>query len=381
MRRRLVPLSIAAALTLATLLLAQSANFDGRPAVVLSNQKLELTVLPLGATMAHLTLVDDAEKLSPFWNTERALNPAAPAPGRGSSLAHFLCLDGFGTPSEQERAAGWPTHGEAVRQPFETTMVATQPGTTTLKLQATLPLAQEAITRTITMLDGESVVYVNTQVENLLAVDRPVSWAEHATTGPPFLLPGQTVIDVSVSRCRVRDQKAGSTGKLPYGKDFVWPNAPLATGGTVDLTTIPTGEASLDLAACEVDPARVNGFITAMRPDKHLIFGYLFRREEYPWVMNWMNYTGNERAARGFEFSTQPFDISHRETVDAHDLFGIPTYKWLPGKSKLHSSFLIFYTKMPDNFGSISDVALANGKLRISDKAGHDITLEARRPL
>ncbi|MDQ6701411.1 MAG: aldose 1-epimerase family protein, partial [Acidobacteriota bacterium] len=254
-------------------------------------------------------------------------------------------------------------------------------GARTLKMSARLPLAQEAITRTMTLLDGENVVYVNTEVENLLAVDRPLSWAEHATVGPPFLLPGQTVIDIAATNCRVRAQKAGSTGKLAYGKDFVWPLAPLAKGGTVDLTTVPSGEASQDLAACRTDPARANAYITALRPDKHLIFGYVFRREEYPWVMSWMNYTGNARAARGFEFSTQPFDIPHRETVDAHEMFGTPTYKWLPAKAKLHSSFLFFYARTPDGFASVADVKLENGHVQILDKSGHTITLNATRSL
>ena len=114
--------------------------------------------------------------------------------------------------------------------------------------------------------------------------------------GPPFLMPGETIIDIAATNCRVRPQKAGSTGKLAYGKDFVWPLAPLTRGGTVDLTTVPANQASLDLAACQIDPNKENGYITAVRPDKHLIFGYVFRREEYPWVMSWMNYTGDARA-------------------------------------------------------------------------------------
>jgi hypothetical protein len=380
--RRIAPFGVAAAIPLASLLIAQSVSFDGRPAVVLRNDKIELTILTLGATLANLTRRDDAEKLSPYWNTDRAQTPGAPAPARPTgSLGHFLCLDGFGTPSDEEKAAGWPTHGEASKQQFESVQEPAKNGAATLKLSARLPLAQEAITRTMTLLDGESVVYVNTEVENLLAVDRPLSWAEHATVGPPFLLPGQTIIDIAATNCRVRAQKAGSTGKLAYGKDFAWPLAPLTKGGTVDLTIVPANEASLDLAACQIDPARTNGYITALRPDKHLIFGYVFRREEYPWVMSWMNYTGNARAARGFEFSTQPFDISHRETVDAHEMFGTATYKWLPAKAKLHSSFLFFYATTPEGFESVADVKMDSGQIQIRDRSGRTIVLNARKSL
>jgi hypothetical protein len=380
---RLIALSgTAAALLIAGLLLAQSASFDGRPALLLGNNKIELTVLTNGATLANLTLRDDAAKLSPFWNTDRALAPARPVPAKTAGLiGHFLCLDGFGAPSEQEKAAGWPFHGEASKQEFTVIPIPVANGVQTLKLSARLPLAQEVITRTMTLLEGENVVYVDTEVESLLAVDRPLSWAEHATVGPPFLSPGNTVIDLSGAKCRVRAQKSGSTGKLSYGKDFVWPVAPLTQGGTVDLTAVPAGKASLDLAACQVDPARTNGYITALRPDKHLIFGYIFHREEYPWVMSWMNYTGDARAARGFEFSTQPFDISHQETVDAHEMFGTPTYKWLPAKSKLHSRFLFFYASTPDGFNGVADVKLENGQIQILDRSGRTVTLKAKRSL
>jgi hypothetical protein len=365
-----------------TVLLAEGVDFDGRPAIVLRNDKIELTTLIRGAMLANLVLRDDPEKLSPYWNTDRAQRAAGFPPARpAGSLGHFLCLDGFGAPSEEERAAGMPFHGEASGQQFEAEELAGGRGASNLKLKARLPLAQEDITRTVTLIDGESVVYVNTEVENLLAIDHPLSWAEHATTGPPFLSPGHTIIDIPGTRCRVRPQKAGSTGKLAYEKDFVWPFAPLTQGGSVDLTTVPANGTSLDLATCLIDPARTYGYITILRPDKHLLFGYVFRREEFPWLMSWMNYSGDARAARGVEFSTQPFDVSHRETVDAHEMFGAPTYKWLPAKAKLHASFLMFYTKTPDVFDGVADVLLENGRIRIRDKSGRVVGLTATRPL
>ena len=89
-------------------------------------------------------------------------------------------------------------------------------------------------------------------------------------------------------------------------------------------------------------------------------------------MMSWMNYTGNAQAARGIEFSTQPFDVSHRETVDAHEMFGTPTYRWLPAKSKMRTRFLLFYTRCTDDFTAVADVVLENGQLRIKNKTGQD---------
>src|SRR5579863_10400547 len=145
----------------AALLVAQTANFDGRPAVILRNDKIELTILTRGATLANLILRDDAEKLSPYWNTDRALKPNGPPPSPpAGAIGHFLCLDGFGAPSDEEASAGIPFHGEASKQQFKVSELGT-PSFKSTVFEVQLPLAQEAITRTITLLDGENVVYVN----------------------------------------------------------------------------------------------------------------------------------------------------------------------------------------------------------------------------
>jgi hypothetical protein len=342
----------------------QQAPADRNPeSTVLANDKLELTIGITGAKFSRL-LLRQGEPLSPL-----------------AALGHFLALDGFGAPSREEQAAGMPYHGEASRTAAKVIARRESGPVHSITLQLWLPLAQETLTRTVEMADGENVVYVSSELESAVAVDRPVSWAEHATLGPPFLEPGKITIDMPATHCRVRDEKAGSTGKLAYSRDFVWPMAPLTKGGFVNLLTVPVGEPSLDLATCLMDAAREYAYVTALRADKQLIFGYVFRREEYPWMMNWMNYTGDARATRGVEFSTQPFDVSHRETVNAHEMFGAPTYKWLPAKSRLHTRFLFFYCPVPAGFTAVSDVLVEGGQVKIKDKSGKIVVLDARLPL
>ncbi|HEY2015681.1 MAG TPA: hypothetical protein VGH38_19390 [Bryobacteraceae bacterium] len=355
-------LSILLSVLAAGALHAQPARPQERPSTTLSNDKLELTVRITGAALTKLVLLDDAARLSPMW-----------------SGGHFLCLDGFGTPTAEETAAGWPFHGEANRQVFEVAPANKAGAISSLKMTAKLPLAQEAVTRTMQVADGENVVYVETEVESLVGFDRPLSWAEHATVGPPFLEPGKVTIDLPGKHCQVRPEKPGNLPpRLPYGKNFDWPMAPLIKGGTVNLTEVPVGEANLDLASCQIDPAREYGYVVALQREKKLVFGYIFHREQYPWLMSWMNYTGNAQAARGMEFSTQPFDVSHRDSVDAHEMFGTPTYRWLPAKSKLRTRFLFFYAKVPSEFAAVADVVLENGVITIKDQAGRTLVLPAR---
>jgi hypothetical protein len=369
-------------LVLSGTLFAGVADFEGRPAIVLSNEKIELTVTLSGAALANLALLDDSSRLSPYWNIARAVRLAGRTPAdAGSVMGHFLCLDGFGAPSQEELKAGYKFHGEASSRRFEI-IQSTKVGPINSVIMAThLPLAQEFITRTIRMVDSENVAYVETDVESLLSIDRPISWAEHATIGPPFLEPGKVIVDMPAGRCRVRAEKPGPvSGRLVPLQDFNWPMAPLRKGGSVSLLDVPEA-ASYDLASCQIDPERMYGYVTAFHKDKRVLFGYFFRRQDFPWLMSWMNYSGNAQAARGIEFSTQPFDVSHRETVDAHEMFGTPTYKWLPAKSKMRTRFLLFYTKVPEDFTAVADVDLENGQLQIKTKTGQTIVLNARLPL
>ncbi len=332
--------------------------------LVISSDKLELSIGTTGGRFLKIVLRDGAP-LSPL-----------------AAMGHFLALDGFGAPSEQEQALGMPFHGEAAKQPVKITARNDSGSRHAITMQSTLPLAQETLTRMVEAADGENIIYVTSRLESAITVDRPVSWAEHATLGPPFLEKGKVVVDMPATDCRVRPYKPGVIpGRLDYGKDFMWPMAPVQGGGQADLRVIPTDHDWLDLAACRMDPSRALAFVTALHLEQHLLFGYVFRREDYPWLMSWMNFTGDKSAARGMEFSTQPFDISNRETVAMSPLFGTPTFRWLPAKSTLETRFLIFYTRVPVGFTRIDDVTLDGGRLTILDHSGKRLVLAASQGL
>jgi hypothetical protein len=331
--------------------------------MVLSNDRLELTIQGTGGTLAKL-LLREGDPLSPL-----------------ATMGHFLALDGFGAPSEQERAAGMPFHGEASKQAVKVTASQNSGSVHSTTFEIGLPLAQETLTRMIEMVDGENVVYVTSDLQSGLATDRPISWAEHATLGPPFLEKGKTVVDMPALSCRVRPYKPGGIpGRLVYDRDFQWPMAPTKDNAQADLRLVPDNN-YLDLASCQIDPKRKVGFVTAINLDKHLIFGYVFRQQDYPWLMSWMNYTGDARAARGMEFSTQPFDVSHQETVAMSPMFGTPTFRWLPARAKLQTRFLMFYARVPEDFSRIDDVLLEGGNLTVVDRSGKRLVLPASRGL
>ncbi len=361
----------------------RAATFETRPATALENDRIELLTLNKGGAFVSLTLKDDPEKMNPMWNPV-ALARMTRGPSRfGDSLGHLVCVDGFGPTSKEEQAAGLQGHGEAHRQPWELLSQGRDGRTVQLTWRARLPLVQEVFTRRVELVDGEQVVYVDSTLENELAFDRPINWAEHATIGYPFLAPGKTVVNASVGRCQARPhQNMPPNRRLVSGQDFDYPMAPLKAGGTADIRQIPDPPDSMDHSGCVLDPARRLGYITAINVEKRLLLGYLVRREEYPWLQEWMNYPPNMALSRGLEFGTQPFDVPRRQTVELGRLFDTPAFRWLPAKSKIGTRFLMFYTRVPAGFTEVSDVRQENGQLIIEDKhSGQTVRLAASLPL
>jgi len=91
----------------------QGSTFEGQPAFTLSNDRLQMTVMVQGSSIASLVMTDDAQKLNPYWNPTRLAREAGRTVQFTGSLGHFVCVDGFGPASAEERAAGLPMHGEA----------------------------------------------------------------------------------------------------------------------------------------------------------------------------------------------------------------------------------------------------------------------------
>ena len=351
---------------------AATATYEGRPAIVMGNTKIVVTVLPQGTTIASIILRDDPHVVNPLWNPVRMAREAGQESPRGTGFGHFLCLDGFGSPSNEERAAGLPGHGEAHDREFESEGTYSD-GENIRIFKTDLPLTQERVTRTFRLRDEESVMEVSTEVESLVGFDRPVFWAEHATIGSPFLESG-TVVDFRSTKSKTRPYSPAKNGlphRLASGKEFTWPMAPGVDGKLVDIRATPVQPGSGDHTASLLDPSRKFAYITMLNTRRHLLLGYLFRQADYPWVQNWENYPDFGKLARGLEFSTLPYDLPRRLVVDEGKMFDTPLYRWLPAKSKINSRFLLFYTPVPVGMKHVADVTLAGGAILVEDSTEH----------
>jgi hypothetical protein len=109
----------------------------------------------------------------------------------------------------------------------------------------------------------------------------------------------------------------------------------------------PAGLNGIGHTTTLVDPAGPLAWVTVLNKARHYLLGYVVRREEYPWVQNYIQYSGGGWIGLGVEFATQPFDLPHRDMVELNRMFDSSVYRWLPAKSKIATRFLLFLCEEP----------------------------------
>ena len=297
---------------------------------------------------------------------------------------HNLSFDHFGPPSPEETAAGHSTHGEAPALQWKAQKITNSPAS--LEYGVTLPESQIRFRRMLSVDRQNPVVYCEERALNLSTVDRPISWNEHVTFGPPFVESEVTTFDIPATKAKVCPQSYSSSMSIRPEAEFRWPLAPLKGEGHANLRTTPKRDFS-HYTAQLIDPKLRIGFVAACNAPLGLLVVYAFRREDFPWVGNWEErfylqgppWCGRT-FCRGLEFSSTPFAIPRRETVTQGPLFGEMTYRWLPAKTEAHVRFMIFLFDVPIGFRGVAGFALRAKKAVVTEmKTGRKFALPVQK--
>ncbi len=333
-----------------------------RPHLQIENDRLRLTLLPGGGHIAAVTLKENG--MNPLWDPPwETVDPSDydpdVHPGFGDGVdarllagiaGHNLCFDIFGVPSDEEAAAGLGVHGEASSVDWEV-----ESGGTWLEARADLPLTGMRFSRRLELADGHDTVAVAETAANLTGIDRPVGWTQHATLGPPFLEKGQTLIEMSATRSKVMEGEfAPGADRFVPGAEFDWPAAPLIGGGTDDMRRTVETEVSGAFTAHLMDPDLDEAFFAAYHPRSETLFGYIWRRDDFPWLGIWEENFSRTHApwngrtlTRGMEFGVSPFPETRRAAIGRGPLFGERTIGWIPARSAVRVEYILFLCRIP----------------------------------
>jgi len=340
-------------------------RYRNRRAYAIANALLRVTVLGEGGHIAEIT--DLASGMNPLWTPpwpsiepsqyDPALHPEYGQNAESKLLAgimgHNLCLDIFGGPSEEEAAAGLAVHGEAPVVPYEI-----EGGDGELLARAHLPEAQLRFERQIRLAAG--FLRISETVENLAATDRPVGWTQHATLGPPFLVKGATQFRACATRSKVYESDfSQGKGYMKTGAEFDWPHVPHRDGGTVDMRVFTDTPVSGGYTTHLMDLGREQAWFAAFTPAVGLVFGYVWRRADFPWLGIWEeNHCrtsppwNGQNLTRGMEFGVSPMPESRRQMIERGSLFGERGFRWIPARSRVrvdYCAFLLPASSVPED--------------------------------
>ena len=316
-----------------------TAPYRGRRAATIENADLRVTVLQEGG---HITeIFDKATGVNPLWtppwptiepSTFRVADTKTYGDGSDARLlagimGHNLCLDIFGPPSEDEAKAGLTPHGEGSIAPYELTVSGE-----TLLACAAFPIAGLTFERRIVLRDH--VVLIREVLTNISASDRAIGWTQHVTLGPPFLKRGSTQFRASATRSMVFETTFGADDYLKPEAQFEWPMAPKLDGGFADLRLFSGVERSSAYTAHLMDQKRDSAFFAAFAPALNLMFGYVWKPADFPWLGIWEENNSRQQPpwngktlTRGMEFGVSPIPETREAMVQRGSLFGVPTFR------------------------------------------------------
>jgi len=127
------------------------------------------------------------------------------------------------------------------------------------------------------------------------------------------------------------------------GAEFDWPNVPRMVGGSTDLRVYNSAPVSAGFTTHMMDPHREHAYFVAFSPASKMAFGYVWRRADFPWLGIWEeNHSRSSppwnkgTLTRGMEFGASPMPESRRKMIDRGTLFGMPGFRWIPAKSRVH---------------------------------------------
>jgi hypothetical protein len=375
----------------------------GRSAHRIANDKIEMHWLTGGGHLANFaTLAGPAANTNLVWASPwetiephqyNAKKHARKYGGGPTSLAlasytgHALCLDYFGMPSAAEEAAGLPLHAEAGNRRWAVAKKSVRNGELKFVTRGTAPSAGLAITREILLRQNESVAVVRETVANKNKRDRYFQWVQHATFGPPLLKENESIVVLPGTKSKTAPATYGEKTGLAIDREFTWPHAPAADGGTLDLSQpfVHQGKgfnAAVLLGSGEVDPeenekqtaAGTAGeftYVAVLNWRLGILAGYVFRRADFPWISIWEENHAREESpwngttqARGLEFGNTPFPLGLHHAIMNGPLFDTPSVGYLLAHAKQSIAYALFATEVPKSWRKISGITIALGDSR-----------------
>ena len=111
------------------------------------------------------------------------------------------------------------------------------------------------------------------------------------------------------------------------------------------------------------------GWITAFSPKYNLLFGYMWKRSDYPWIHLWQHYTDGIIQYRGIEFGTAGIHQPFNEILNTSPiLFGEKTYAFIDAGESVSKNYFSFIYETDPGFEGVENIKIINEQIQIKGK-------------
>ena len=392
------PVSIVATTaTLSAAEIVKSSTIHSQPCALLSTKQVELAVTKLGGHMAPVTFFRDSGKpVRPYyvspWQDEKATKIPAPVmvPLRGD----FFCMP-FGGNSDEVAGEKHPPHGEVAGSAWKVAGTKKTGDVTTLTLGIETKARKGKVTKELSLVDGQNVVYSRHTIEGFAG---SVPLGHHATLAMPEK---EGAVRIATSAIRFgmtcpslfSDPKNREYQALQPGAKWTdlakvpaaWKDAPDA-----DLTSLPGRYGHADLVQLANDSwEKTNGpaWTTATFADG----GFVWFALKDPAVLNstvfWMENHGRHahpwngrNNCLGLEDVTAHFADGLAASMKENALTkeGVETTVKLSAEKPTAVNYIQGVVKIPEGFENVKSVEFAPGEVTFVSTTGKRVTAPVR---
>lgn len=272
---------------------------------------------------------------------------------------HFLCLGRWGEPSKGEIKAGVPNHGDFANINWEKIPTAKK---LALEMTATSEIEGLAVQRSITMDEQNPIYTVEETVSNINPIGRPFNIVQHPTFAFPFL-DEDTFVDCNGSR--------GFNQKFyqfPEKFESEWPLG--FYGENISISLRNPHHPGNAIFSYIINSSEKLGWVTCFSPKYRILIGYVWKREDFPWLHFWLHWEGGKLQYRGVEFGTAGIHQPFQKILQIPKIFEEKTLAYIDAGENIKFSYTSFISHIKGDFHGVKKVECKDGELIIHPKNG-----------
>jgi hypothetical protein len=93
----------------------------------------------------------------------------------------------------------------------------------------------------------------------------------------------------------------------------------------------------------------------------------VFLRSEFPWLNVWEN-NDEQLQTRGMEFSNTPHHGTIKALISSREIWGVPAFECLDGRSTVTKRFIVFLHRVPHDFRGWADLRVLGNVLEVAKR-------------